>query len=273
MLFFAVSAVAVAAYTRSRAGGSGRLARRRSRRHRRGLRDPDRRRCARSRRRARLSHRPRTRRRRSRGGDRGDRGSQAVSRTTSTSSSAAGADEPLRARLARAVLAPPLVGGGGCQRADLVLAELGLRALPAATGAALLAVVGWALWSRRRTLGPVDGFVAATTASSCSSRPSTRASSCPSFYLVGYCVLPQRGGCRRWRRSARQASSRSGWRASGTRRSSPTPATASRPVRGRQPRPHVPHRLGSARPGDANRVEERILWALRRYDPDPPSFP
>ena len=49
-------------------------------------------------------------------------------RTTSTFSSAAGATSRSALALARAVLAPPLVGGGGCQRPDLVLAELGLRA-------------------------------------------------------------------------------------------------------------------------------------------------
>ena len=70
---------------------------------------------------------PRARRRRRRGGDRGDRGrgGRAVLPRHSRRQLARRA---ARARSGTSRTAPPLVGGGGCQRPDLVLAELGLRA-------------------------------------------------------------------------------------------------------------------------------------------------
>jgi hypothetical protein len=141
----------------------------------------------------------------------------------------------------------------------------------AAAGVALLAVVAWAFWARRRSLGPVDGWVAGTLGI-VFLFPTEH----PRFYLpvlpflVGYCALAARRAPRAAIACASAfaavglyglvVSTSLSW--SGTDfperyasgRLAPTYRTA----------------WGLARPGDEADIDTRVLWALRRYDPDPP---
>jgi hypothetical protein len=141
-------------------------------------------------------------------------------------------------------------------------------------GAALLAVVVWALWSRRRVLGPVDGFAAATVVIILlfpTEHPRFFLPIVP--YLVGYCVLAAR---KLPRLAFVCAAGFAALGLAGLAYSTFLSYTGDRfPERYAGGNLAVTYRTawGSARPGDGDRVDERILWALRRYDPDPPSFP
>lgn len=144
----------------------------------------------------------------------------------------------------------------------------------ATAGVLLLAVTAWALWTRRRSLGPLDGWVAGTLAI-IFLFPTEH----PRFYLpvlpflIGYCALMAR-------RLPRPALVWAGlFAAVGLYglvvSTSLSYAGKDFPERYASGRLAATYRTawGVARPADAAAVDERVLWALRRYDPDPPWQP
>jgi len=141
-------------------------------------------------------------------------------------------------------------------------------------GCAMLAVISWALWSRRRSLGPVDGFVAATIAIVFVfpyEHPRFFLPVLP--YLIGYCVLAAR---RLLRPALAYAAMFAAVGFAGLVFSTALSYTGDRfPERYAGGRLAATYRVawGLEREGDAEAVDEQVLWALRRYDPDPPGFP
>jgi hypothetical protein len=141
-------------------------------------------------------------------------------------------------------------------------------------GCVLLAVVSWALWSRRRSLGPVDGFVIATLVIVLLfpyEHPRFLLPVVP--YLIGYCVLAAR---RLPRVALVYALLFTAVGLTGLAASTRLSYSGDRfPERYADGALASTYRLawGLDEEGETQPVDERVLWALRRYDPDPPGFP
>ena len=141
-------------------------------------------------------------------------------------------------------------------------------------GLAVLAATAWALWSRRRALGPVDGWVVGTLGI-VFLFPTEH----PRFYLpvlpflIGYCALVARhlprlgAACATAFAAVGLAGLVYSTALSYTGTGFPEHYAAGRLA------PTYRVAWGLARPGDQDAVDERALWALRRYDPDPPWRP
>jgi hypothetical protein len=146
--------------------------------------------------------------------------------------------------------------------------------LTAAAGTALLAVTAWALWNRRRSLGPVDGWVVGTLGMILLYPPEH-----PRFYvpvipfLIGYCTLAAR------RMVAPAIACAAVFAVLGLYglivSTSLSYAGTDFPERYASGRLAATYRVGWGvpRPGDEADVDQRALWALRRYDPEPPWRP
>ncbi len=141
-------------------------------------------------------------------------------------------------------------------------------------GLAILAVTAWALWSRRSSLGPVDGWVVGTLGIVFlfpTEHPRFFLPVLP--FLFGYFALAAR---HLPRLGAACAATFAAVGLVGLVYSSALSYTGTR-----FPDHYAAGRLGPTyrvawgigRPEDRHGIDERALWALRRYDPDPPWLP
>lgn len=141
-------------------------------------------------------------------------------------------------------------------------------------GCAVLALISWSMWARRRSLGPVDGFVAATIMIVLAfpfEHPRFLLPVLP--YLIGYGVLAAR---RQPRPALAYAAAFAAVGLAALAFSTALSYTGDRfPERYASGRLAATYRVawGLQREGDAKAVDAEVLWALRRYDPDPPGFP
>ena len=141
-------------------------------------------------------------------------------------------------------------------------------------GVGILAVIAWALWSRRHRLGPVDGWVAGTVVIVFLFPTEHARFWLPVLpFLLGYLALALR---HLPRLGVALAVTFAAVGLAGLAYSTTLSYSGTRfPERYAGGRLAATYRLawGLGRPGDSTQVDQRALWALRRYDPDPPGLP